>query len=250
MEAGHEFLARLGKTKLRPGGVEGTNWLLEQVTLNEDTEVLTVACNRATDMIMMAERYGCRMTGVDRYRPALADAATNIAEAGLGHRLKVLRADARNLPFDDASFDIVMNEAMLTMMTDSSKAACIREYARVLRPGGALLTHDLCVRDVPAAVIDELRELLQISVNPLSLSGWTNLFRQNGFCQVHARTGRMHFLTPRALIEDEGVGGMLRIVRTALATPEDRQRLYAMQRFFRRYRRNLRYITVVSRRKS
>ena len=30
-EMGHEFLARLGKTRLRPGGREATEWLLSQV---------------------------------------------------------------------------------------------------------------------------------------------------------------------------------------------------------------------------
>lgn len=29
-EVGHDFLARLGKKRLRPGGVEATNWLIEQ----------------------------------------------------------------------------------------------------------------------------------------------------------------------------------------------------------------------------
>lgn len=28
-EAGHDFLARLGKRRLRPGGVAATNWLME-----------------------------------------------------------------------------------------------------------------------------------------------------------------------------------------------------------------------------
>ncbi len=27
-EVGHNFLAHLGKTKLRPGGIEATNWLI------------------------------------------------------------------------------------------------------------------------------------------------------------------------------------------------------------------------------
>ncbi len=29
-EVGHNFLARLGKKRLRPGGITATNWLIEQ----------------------------------------------------------------------------------------------------------------------------------------------------------------------------------------------------------------------------
>ena len=42
-EPGHEFLARLGKTRLRPGGREATEWLLSHVDFTADTRVLEVA---------------------------------------------------------------------------------------------------------------------------------------------------------------------------------------------------------------
>ncbi len=29
-EIGHNFLARLGKKRLRPGGIEATDWLIEK----------------------------------------------------------------------------------------------------------------------------------------------------------------------------------------------------------------------------
>ncbi len=35
-EKGHEFLARIGKTRLRPGGVVATDWLLEKGNIKAD----------------------------------------------------------------------------------------------------------------------------------------------------------------------------------------------------------------------
>ena len=32
------------------------------------------------------------------------------------------------LPYEDASFDIVINEAMLTMQADKAKKKCVMEY--------------------------------------------------------------------------------------------------------------------------
>lgn len=58
-----------------------------------------------------------------------------------GARADVLRADAMNLPFDDASFDTVCSWLMLhhTLQWE----ACLSEAVRVLRPGGWLLGYDL-----------------------------------------------------------------------------------------------------------
>ena len=71
-EPGHEFLARLGKTRLRPGGREATEWLLGHVDFTADTRVLEVACNMGTTMIALAEAHGCRITGLDMNPAALA----------------------------------------------------------------------------------------------------------------------------------------------------------------------------------
>ena len=46
----------------------------------------------------------------------------------------VLQGDAENLPFEDASFDIVYSNGVLHHSQDTE--ACVREVERVLRPGG------------------------------------------------------------------------------------------------------------------
>ncbi|QTC12306.1 hypothetical protein HIEAAJJG_01060 [Streptococcus equi subsp. zooepidemicus] len=38
-EVGHQFLARLGKKRLRPGGVEATNWLVQQGEFSSDCQL-------------------------------------------------------------------------------------------------------------------------------------------------------------------------------------------------------------------
>lgn len=62
-EKGHEFLARIGKTRLRPGGIEATNWLLEKADIKEDSKVLEVACNMGTTLVHIAKKYGCDIVG-------------------------------------------------------------------------------------------------------------------------------------------------------------------------------------------
>ena len=50
---------------------------------------------------------------------------------------KLLRAPAEDLPFNDASFDVVVSTLVLCTVDDQPRA--LREMRRVLRPGGKLL---------------------------------------------------------------------------------------------------------------
>jgi ubiquinone/menaquinone biosynthesis C-methylase UbiE len=53
-----------------------------------------------------------------------------------GGRLKVQEADVLNLPFDRASFDIVVAFYMMHHIDDVARA--VEQFMRVLRPGGLL----------------------------------------------------------------------------------------------------------------
>lgn len=127
-EAGHTFLAKLGKTRLRPGGKEATDWLIQQGAFSQDKQVLEVACNMCTTSIYLAHTYGCHIQGVDINKKALEKAQENISAAGLESYIQVQQANAVKLPFDDNQFDIVLNEAMLTMLPIAIKEKALREY--------------------------------------------------------------------------------------------------------------------------
>src|SRR5699024_7123999 len=116
--------------------------LIANGDFNKDKKVLEVACNMGTTAIGLAERFGCHIEGVDLDEQALAKAQKNISEAKLDNLIHVQRANAMKLPFADSSFDIVINEAMLTMLPLEAKRKAVTEYFRVLKPGGFLLTHE------------------------------------------------------------------------------------------------------------
>jgi ubiquinone/menaquinone biosynthesis C-methylase UbiE len=65
----------------------------------------------------------------------LAALADNAARLGL--RVRTRAADAEQLPFADASFDLVFGHAVLHHIPDLGRA--LREFERVLAPGGTLL---------------------------------------------------------------------------------------------------------------
>ncbi|MCU6664269.1 Sarcosine/dimethylglycine N-methyltransferase [compost metagenome] len=248
-KAGHTFLASLGKTRLRPGGVDATEWLFRQSELTPDSVVLEVACNMGTTSIELAQRFGCTIYAIDMDKNALEQARQNVAAAGLQNKIHVLEANATRLPFADDHFDVVINEAMLTMYVDKAKTRLIDEYYRVLKPGGRLLTHDIMFTSerLASGRQTQLEEIVRSNVSPMSQDAWKALFIASHFQSVDTHNGSMSLMSPAGLIRDEGLPRAAKILFNGLRTRENRTRFLGMFRFFRRNRHQLNYIACCSR---
>lgn len=67
----------------------------------------------------------------------LGSLSATAASLGLADRVETQKANAEALPFEDASFDLVLGHAVLHHIPDL--AAAFGEFSRVLRPGGAVV---------------------------------------------------------------------------------------------------------------
>jgi ubiquinone/menaquinone biosynthesis C-methylase UbiE len=75
------------------------------------------------------------LTMTEPHPPMLRRLERKIAEQG--STVRVLRAPAEDLPFEDSSFDVAVSTLVLCGVDDQPRA--VRELRRVLRPGGQLL---------------------------------------------------------------------------------------------------------------
>ncbi len=248
--AGHTFLARLGKKRLRPGGIKATSFLMKHASINQDTKILEVGCNMGTSAIELLKKYkNIHIVACDIDDEALKIAALNAKNAKVSHRITFIHADATSLPFENDSFDVIINEAMLTMLTEAKKRQAISEYYRVLKKGGRLLTHDVMLdtKDAPLQkeIIADLSRHIMVHVQPHTIDGWHQLFENNGFLRQIRLTGKMTLMNPLGMIRDEGLLGTLKIIKNALKK-ENRSRFKAMYSVFKKHRKSLAFIANVS----
>lgn len=247
-EMGHEFLARMGKSRLRPAGRTGTEWLLAHLKLTPESRLLEVACNRGISTLSLAERFPCKIIGLDlsedNVRQARERAAT--AEESLRKRLDFVVGDATKLPFEDNSFDAVINEAMLTMLPPKLRAAALGEYLRVLKPGGLLLTHDLSFLEEDRKLRYDLSRTIKVDVYPQTRDHWREAFEEAGFEVPEIKNAAVSLLSPHGLLWDEGFLPTIRFLRK-VNRKENREMFRGMRNFFFRHRKIVRAIMLIGR---
>lgn len=96
-----------------------------------DRDVLEAGCGIATDGINLA-RAGARYTGVDFSPTAIDIARDRFANEGCAGTF--VRASITDLPFADDSFDLVYSNGVIHHLPETERV--VREFHRVLRPGG------------------------------------------------------------------------------------------------------------------
>ena len=134
----------IGATYERAGALlsfgQDARWRERLVSLldaGSDDAVLDVATGTGLVARAIAERYRCRVVGLDRSADMLGAAA-----ARDGH-IPLVRARAESLPFPDESFDHLTFTYLMRYVDDP--AATLRELARVVRPGGRIVALDFGV---------------------------------------------------------------------------------------------------------
>jgi arsenite methyltransferase len=136
--------SKVGKLRLR-------DRVVAQLSLRGGERVLDVGCGHGLMLIAAAKRLKAgRAVGVDVWQKE--DQAGNSPEAtlanaraeGVADRVELRDGDARQLPFEDASFDAVVSSWALHNIYDAEgRAQALSEIARVLKPGGRLAVIDI-----------------------------------------------------------------------------------------------------------
>jgi len=145
-----------------------------------------------TGLSLPEYRWTNRLTGIDLSEPMLRKAKARIAEHRLINVEGLAVMDAQHLGFQDAAFDVVVGQYVITAVPDPE--ATLDEFVRVLKPGGEIVL----VNHLGAEA--GLRSSFEQWFAPLARRlGWRPEFRWERLAQWAERHGGVRVLERRAM---------------------------------------------------
>jgi sarcosine/dimethylglycine N-methyltransferase len=120
-----------------------TSQLVELISITSDTRVLDAGSGIGGTARFVADRFGCYVTAVDLTEEYCETSNWLNRRVGLDSQISVRQADITDLPFADATFDVVLSQHV--QMNVADKARLYTEARRVLYGGGRLALWDITI---------------------------------------------------------------------------------------------------------
>ncbi|MEO6923698.1 MAG: class I SAM-dependent methyltransferase [Bryocella sp.] len=170
-----------------PGGLRLTEELAGFLALTPNSLVLDVASGKGTSAFFLAEKFGCRVIGVDLSEENVQQANAEAFAKGLSEKVEFQLGDAECLPFAPNTFDAILCEC--AFCTFPSKAVAAAEFQRVLKPDGRVGISDITKDASHLPGLDGLLAWVACIGDAQSLESYATWLVGAGLC-VEARVPR------------------------------------------------------------
>ena len=123
------------------GGRQASVAFLDQMNLTANQLLLDIGCGLGGAARFAADRYGCRVAGVDLTAEYVTAGRVLCNWVGLGDKVSLRQGSALSMPLADETFDGAY--MMHVGMNIEDKAALCSEAYRLLRPGACFGIYDV-----------------------------------------------------------------------------------------------------------
>ncbi len=174
-----------------PGGLHLTEELAGLLMLTPDSLVLDVASGKGTSAFFLAEKFGCRVVGVDLSEENVQQANADALAKGLSETVKFQLGDAESLPLASDAFDAILCEC--AFCTFPSKSVAAAEFYRVLKIGGRVGISDITKDSTHLPGLDGLLAWIACIGDAQSLDQYANWLTKANL-DVAISQSRDHYL--------------------------------------------------------
>lgn len=169
------FVGLINERNRPSGGIKSIHEVAVNALINEKKRMLEIGSTTGFTSVNMSLLTGCRGMGIDINQKSVDESIKYAKKQGVDGRVKFIQGDATNLPFKDGEFDIVWVSNVTSFILD--KETAIREYLRVLRPGGTLVVVPIYyIKEVPDSILQNVSKAIGVKVEKWDKEFWLKLF--------------------------------------------------------------------------
>jgi ubiquinone/menaquinone biosynthesis C-methylase UbiE len=114
--------------------------LIARLKVGPGDRVLDVGCGIGKPGMQVATATGASVVGITISASQVEQAQRRAVDEGMADRVSFEYADGMDMPYQDASFDAILSFESINHM---ERPVALREFTRVLRPGGRLVLTDV-----------------------------------------------------------------------------------------------------------
>jgi ubiquinone/menaquinone biosynthesis C-methylase UbiE len=161
-------------------GGEDLNRMVEAARLTGSERVLDAGCGAGHTALAFAP-HAAQVVAYDLTPTMLEQVNHLAAERGIANVI-TREGDVEHLPFEGGEFDLVVSRYSAHHW--GNPVAALREFRRVLKPGGRFILSDIVASDVP--VIDTYLQAIEVLRDPShvrdhSIAQWMAMLIESGF---------------------------------------------------------------------
>lgn len=132
-----------GNKRQGPGGDEQTMQAMQLAGLLDTSQPLKIAdigCGTGASTLLLAENLNATITAVDLFQDFLDVLSADADKHGVADKIKTLAVSMEELPFEEASLDVIWAEGAIYNMGFTKG---VEYFKRFLKPGGILAASEI-----------------------------------------------------------------------------------------------------------
>jgi ubiquinone/menaquinone biosynthesis C-methylase UbiE len=196
---------------IHAGEGAATQHLVEKLEIKSSDHVLDVGCGIGATAILIAEKTGARVTGIDLSPKMIEKARERADQLGISDRVQFKLGNVLALDFNTAAFDVALFESVLTILPGDPIQA-LSEIFRVLKPDGRVGGNEATINPAGSPELEDLLEQHPAIQRAYTAESLQAQFAAAGFVNVRLdeiQNSQAPAVDSPSVLKGLGCGGLL-----------------------------------------